>query len=63
MVADIEQALARAIYAKCEILVLDDTLNGLDQTTQGKVFQNLLAQNGLLRELGTTVFIISHARK
>ncbi|KAK7957338.1 ABC transporter [Apiospora aurea] len=54
-------ALARALYAKCDFLVLDDTLSGLDQNTQGQIFENLLGPEGLLRELGTTVFLTSHA--
>ncbi|KAK8079416.1 ABC transporter [Apiospora hydei] len=50
-----------ALYAKCGCLVLDDTLSGLDQNTQGQIFENLMGPKGLLRELDTTVFLTSHA--
>lgn len=58
---DIKQALARAIYARCQILVLDDAFNALDAKTESNVIQRLLGSEGILKTTGTTVFMITHA--
>jgi len=56
-------ALARAVYARREILILDDALGGLDMTTENHVFHSLLGEHGLLREMKTTVLIVSSSAK
>ncbi|KAE9386607.1 P-loop containing nucleoside triphosphate hydrolase protein [Gymnopus androsaceus JB14] len=48
-------ALARALYTRKEIFVLDDPLSALDSTTSAHVFEALLGLNGLLR--GKTVIM------
>jgi hypothetical protein len=53
------QALARAVYARRKIVILDDVLGGLDNTTEHHVFHSLLGTNGLLREMNATVLIVS----
>ncbi|KAK0706203.1 P-loop containing nucleoside triphosphate hydrolase protein [Lasiosphaeria miniovina] len=52
-------ALARAVYARRELVLLDDALSGLDVATENHVFHSLLGGNGLLRELGATVVLAS----
>ena len=56
-------ALARAIYARNQICLLDDTLSGLDVDTENRVFHNLLGLDGLLRNLNCTVVLASSSSK
>jgi ABC-type bacteriocin/lantibiotic exporter with double-glycine peptidase domain len=57
------EALARAVYSRPEIIILDDVLSALDTKTEAHVAERLLGPNGLLRQLGTTVILITHAGK
>jgi ABC-type multidrug transport system ATPase subunit len=59
----IVQALARAIYARKRILILDDVFSGLDAATENHIFCSLLGVTGLLREAGTTVVLASSSVK
>ncbi|KAF5511663.1 ABC transporter atnG [Colletotrichum siamense] len=52
-------AIARALYARQEVLLLDDVFSGLDSGTEEIVFGNLLGSNGLLRNNDTTVVLVS----
>ncbi|KAI8155534.1 ABC transporter [Colletotrichum sp. SAR 10_70] len=52
-------AIARALYARQELLLLDDVFSGLDSGTEEVVFGNLLGSNGLLRNNDTTVVLVS----
>ncbi|KAI8221422.1 ABC transporter atnG [Colletotrichum sp. SAR 10_99] len=52
-------AIARALYARQEVLLLDDVFSGLDSGTEEIVFGNLLGGNGLLRNNDTTVVLVS----
>ncbi|KXH25809.1 ABC transporter [Colletotrichum simmondsii] len=52
-------AIARALYARQELLVLDDVFSGLDSSTEDIVFNNLFGDNGLLRHTDTTVILAS----
>ncbi|KAI0837775.1 ABC transporter [Hypoxylon sp. FL0890] len=54
-------ALARAIFARTNILILDDPFSSLDGRTENQVIENLLGGEGLLRQLGTTVLLISNS--
>ena len=55
-------ALARAVYAKKDILLLDDVFSALDVKVGQRVFQRLLSpEHGLLRTLGTTVVLVTHS--
>ncbi|EZF09743.1 hypothetical protein H103_08894 [Trichophyton rubrum CBS 288.86] len=56
-------ALARAIYAQKDVLILDDVLSGIDAATENHIFHSLLGEEGLLRRLGTTVIITSSSPK
>ncbi|KAI0391308.1 putative ABC transporter [Xylariaceae sp. FL0594] len=53
--------LARALFARREILLLDDIFSGLDGETESAVFYNLFGPTGLVRRLGTTVLLVSNA--
>ncbi|KAI0881278.1 ABC transporter [Annulohypoxylon maeteangense] len=50
-------ALARAIYSRCRILILDGVASALDAKTKLDIGQRLLSKDGLLRELGATVLL------
>lgn len=56
-------ALARAVYARRKIIILDDALSGLDATTENHIFHSLFGQLGLLREIGTSIIIASSSVK
>jgi ATP-binding cassette subfamily C (CFTR/MRP) protein 1 len=56
-------ALARAVYARKDIMLLDDVFSALDSNTQEAVYSRLLGPHGLLRELGTTVLLVTHWQK
>ncbi|KAK9426251.1 putative ABC multidrug transporter [Seiridium unicorne] len=54
-------ALARAIYSRKPILLLDDVFSALDNLTSRTVFNNLLGVNGLLRKSDITVILAAHS--
>lgn len=56
-------ALARAIYAQKDIVILDDCLSGLDSQTENRVWHSLLGRDGLLRRCRSTVLITSSSTK
>ncbi|KAH7407958.1 ABC multidrug transporter [Cadophora sp. MPI-SDFR-AT-0126] len=56
-------ALARAIYARKSIVVLDDVFGGLDVDTENRVFHNLFGRSGILRKHNTTTMITSSSAK
>lgn len=55
--------LARAVYARKEMIILDDILSGLDVETENHVFHALFGRNGLLRKQGTTILMTSSSVK
>lgn len=57
------QALARAVYARRSLIILDDVLSALDIITEQHIIDNLIGPNGLFKELGTTVILITHTSK
>lgn len=54
-------ALARAVYARKDVIMLDDVFSGLDADTEERIFTRLLSRQGLFRKLGTTVLLVTHA--
>ncbi|KAI1383398.1 ABC transporter [Hypoxylon trugodes] len=54
-------ALARAVFARTDILILDDPFSALDGRTEKHIVKNLFGAEGLLKRLGTTVFLISNS--
>lgn len=57
------QALARSVYARCSLVILDDVLSALDANTARHIVESLIGPNGLFKKLGTTVVLITHASK
>ena len=55
------QAIARAVYARKKIFLMDDCLSGLDLETERHCFHQLLGQDGLIRQIGATVILVTHA--
>lgn len=55
------QALARALYARCDIVLLDDCFSALDGKTETRIIENLFGSTGLFRQSGTTVFVFSNS--
>ncbi|RDW71574.1 cyclic peptide transporter [Coleophoma cylindrospora] len=53
-------ALARSLYSKKELIIIDDGFSGLDAETEEQVFVRFFGQQGLLRKLGTTVLLVTH---
>ncbi|GIJ90521.1 hypothetical protein Asppvi_009478 [Aspergillus pseudoviridinutans] len=58
---EIYNALARALFSKCDILLLDDTFSGLDGETEQIIFDNLFGVTGLTRRLETTVVLVCNS--
>ncbi|KAE9983445.1 hypothetical protein EG328_009937 [Venturia inaequalis] len=56
-------ALARAIYARRDLILLDDTMSALDVKTQALIIKNLFSKGGILRQLGTTVVWATHSTR
>ncbi|KAJ5091867.1 hypothetical protein NUU61_006737 [Penicillium alfredii] len=56
-------ALARAVYARRNVIMLDDALSGLDANTETHIFHSLFGNVGLLREIGTSIIVASSSVK
>lgn len=54
-------SLARALYQRADILILDDVFSGLDGRTQHQVCQALFGASGLLRKRGTAAVVCTHS--
>jgi ATP-binding cassette subfamily C (CFTR/MRP) protein 1 len=54
-------ALARAVYARKAIVLLDDVFSALDAKTEQIVFERLLSKQGLFKKHNTTVILATHA--
>ncbi|KAF3400200.1 Multidrug resistance-associated protein 1 [Penicillium rolfsii] len=54
------KALARAVYSRCHIMVLDDPFSALDGTVESNIIDALLGPEGLLRKLRSTVFLVAN---
>ncbi|KAL2817069.1 hypothetical protein BDW59DRAFT_175603 [Aspergillus cavernicola] len=52
-------ALARAVYSKREVLILDNVFSGLDMQTRETVLRKLFGEDGLLRQRGVTTILAS----
>ena len=56
-----DQSLARAIYSREKVVVLDSVLNGLDATTEKGVIETVFGRRGLLRAANTTVILATNS--
>ena len=55
--------MARALYSRCEILVLDDLFSSLDQKTRFSVAAKLLSTDGHAKTYRTTVIFTTQSGK
>ncbi|RDI88468.1 hypothetical protein Vi05172_g1477 [Venturia inaequalis] len=53
-------ALARALYSRCSILILDDFLGSLDRKTQRLLAHQLFSKNRHAQLLRTTIVLVTH---
>ncbi|RAH71082.1 P-loop containing nucleoside triphosphate hydrolase protein [Aspergillus aculeatinus CBS 121060] len=53
-------AIARAIYSRKGLLVLDDALSAVDMKTAQYVLEACFGRNGVCRQIGTTVMMATH---
>ncbi|KAG4437467.1 hypothetical protein IFR05_007049 [Cadophora sp. M221] len=53
-------ALARALYSRKKLVILDDVLGGLDNITRSKVFDRVCSRSGLLRRAGCSTVMAMH---
>ncbi|KAL2883225.1 hypothetical protein SGCOL_001416 [Colletotrichum sp. CLE4] len=56
-------ALARAVFSRKLVLVVDDALSGLDNSTQTHIWDCLFSPRGLVRQYGATVILATHSLK
>ncbi|KAJ5634865.1 multidrug resistance-associated protein [Penicillium herquei] len=56
-------ALARAVYSRQPIVVLDDVASGLDSRTTALIGARLFGQEGYFRQHGITVVMATHSRQ
>lgn len=56
-------SLARAVYSRKPLLILDDVLSGLDPVTEQAIVDNVFADGGILRKHGVTVLLATHSGK
>lgn len=54
-------SLARALYARKPVSVIDDVLAGLDNTTEKLVFDRVFGRHGFFRKRNVTVILATHA--
>lgn len=56
-------ALARALFARKDLIILDDVFSGFDNSSQRHVFNHVLGPNGLARQHNVTIVFATHAIK
>ena len=56
-------ALARAVYQRSTLMLLDDIFSALDAKSESLVFERLFSASGLFRQQRTTVILATHAGK
>lgn len=53
-------ALARAVYARRKLLLLDDIFSALDRKTKTTIIERLLGVDGLLRKANSAIVLVTH---
>ncbi|KAH8701117.1 putative ABC multidrug transporter [Talaromyces proteolyticus] len=56
-------ALARAVYARKKLVILDDPFSGLDTSTENHIFHSLMGKSGIWRAMQVTILIVSSSAK
>jgi ATP-binding cassette, subfamily C (CFTR/MRP), member 1 len=59
--SDVLQALARALYSRHKILVLDDIFSAIDAKTESLVVERLFGKDGILKRGDATTVLATHA--
>ncbi|CAG7924068.1 unnamed protein product [Penicillium olsonii] len=54
-------ALARALYSKEQVLILDDALTGLDRETEKLILETVFAAKGIIKESRRTVIMATNS--
>ncbi|KAK4139084.1 P-loop containing nucleoside triphosphate hydrolase protein [Dichotomopilus funicola] len=54
-------ALARAVYCRPELLLMDDIFSGLDRKSSTHIFTSVFAEDGLLSKLGCAAVLVTHS--
>ena len=57
------KSLARALYSRCPVLILDDVLAGLDGVTEMTILDRVFGPDGIVKRSGTSVVLATHAGK
>ena len=57
----LQQALARALYSRESVLILDDVLTGLDRETEKWILESVFATDGLLKQMFRTVVLATNS--
>lgn len=55
-----QKAMARAVYSRKQVIIMDDAMKGLDADTASKCFEALFGQRGVLRQSNITVIMAAH---
>lgn len=55
-------ALARALYLDSELVIFDNSLNGVDWRMERDIFHTIFGKEGILRKRGTTCIFTTHLR-
>ncbi|KAI0127728.1 P-loop containing nucleoside triphosphate hydrolase protein [Xylariales sp. AK1849] len=53
-------ALARTVYSRLPVAILDDPMSGFDSKTYQLVSRNLFGQDGYFRKMGRSVVLVTH---
>lgn len=62
--ADLEmQALARVVYSRLPIAIVDDVTSGFDNKTARAIATRLFGKDGHFRKAGISVILATHNRK
>ncbi|KAJ5651639.1 multidrug resistance protein [Penicillium longicatenatum] len=56
-------ALARALYSRKEVILLDDPFSGLDVTTENNIIRRCFGKTGIFSHWGTTIVIATHSSR
>ncbi|KAM3565252.1 hypothetical protein MY1884_000325 [Beauveria asiatica] len=55
-------SLARAVYSRQHVILLDDVFSGLDNANIAHISESLLGSEGLLRRNQSTVILVTHSK-
>ncbi|OAA38744.1 ABC transporter, transmembrane domain, type 1 [Beauveria brongniartii RCEF 3172] len=55
-------SLARAVYSRQQVILLDDVFSGLDNANIAHISENLFGSEGLLRRNRLTIILVTHSK-